>query len=261
MANVSVVGLGSLGQAIARRLLAEGHAVTGYNRTRAKAEELVPQGLVVAETLSDACEADFLLNVLWDDAAVEEVLLPGGRLFSEGHDLFHIAVSTTSVALARRLAEAHAKAGQKFISAPVFGRPEETAEGRHVILAGGEAAAIEAARPVLESLGRIEIMGDDPGAGNAIKMAGNYLMYSAVESLREAIGLVRASNGDAKRFVDIVTAALFPLPFYKGYGGAIAGQESLSAIANPFVHSAQLCAEAALAIGLDLPIVQTVSRA
>ncbi len=260
MARIGVVGLGALGQAIARRLLKTGHTVVGFNRTRSKAEQLKPEGLIVAETLGDACGADFVLNVLWDDAAVEELLLPNGDLFSAGYDLCHISVSTISIPLVRRLAEKHRALGQPFISAPVFGRPEEASDGHLVVLTGGPAEAIEQARPVLESLGRVEMMGEDVGAANAVKMAGNFMMGSALESLREAIGLVRAVDVNAAQFVDIIASSILPAPFYKGYGAALAKADPGSRLPNPFLHSVELSSEAGLALGLDLPVAKTIAR-
>lgn len=260
MARVGVVGLGALGQAIARRLLQTGHTVVGFNRTRAKAEALEGEGLTVADTLDDACGADFVLNVLWDDAAVEELLLPGGELFSAGHDVFHISVCTISVPLVRRLAEAHRALGQPFISAPVFGRPDQALAGGLRVLAGGPSADIEKARPVLESLGQVENVGEDVGASNTIKMAGNFLMGSALESLREAVALVGAVEADPAQFVDIIASSILPAPFYKGYGAALAGADPASPVPNPFLPSVELSNEAALAAGLDLPVAATVAR-
>ena len=260
MARIGVVGLGALGQAIARRLLKTGHTVVGFNRTRSKAEQLEPEGLIVADTLEDACGADFVLNVLWDDAAVEELLLPNGELFSAGYDVFHISVCTISMPLVRRLAEKHRALGQRFISAPVFGRPEEASKGALVVLAGGAAEAIGQARPVLESLGRVEIVGEDVAAANAVKMAGNSLMGAALESLREAVGLVRAVGVDPTQFVDIIASSILPAPFYRGYGTALAGRDPGSRLPNPFVHSVELSSDAGLALGLDLPVANAIAR-
>lgn len=261
MARVGVVGLGALGQAIARRLLKTGHTVVGFNRTRSKAEQLEPEGLVVADTLGDACGGDFVLNVLWDDAAVEEVLLPNGELFSAGYDVFHISVCTISIPLVRTLADKHRALGQTFISAPVFGRPDQAAKGDLVVLGGGPAEAIDQARPVLESLGRVEVVGGEAGAANAVKMAGNFLMGSALQSLREAVDLVRAVDVDAAQFVDIISSSILPAPFYRGYGNALAGRDPGSPLPNPFVHSVELSRDAGLALGLDLPVAKSITRA
>lgn len=259
MARIGVVGLGAMGQAIARRLLHTGHTVVGFNRTRSKAEQLEPEGLVIADTLADACAADFVLNVLWDDAAVEEVLLPDGEVFSAGRDLCHISVSTLSIPLARTLADKHRALGQSFIAAPVFGRPEDASDGNLVVLAAGSGDAIEHARAVLESLGRVEIVGEDVGTASAVKMAGNFMMASALESLREATGLVRAMDADPKQFVDIVTTSFFPVSFYRRFGAALAGRDPDSPMPNPFLRSAQLTSETAQAAGLDLPVAKTIA--
>jgi len=136
--DVGFIGLGRMGQAIARNLLKEGHRITAYNRSRGKAEALAADGTKIADSPAEACRQPVVITMLADDAAVEEVMFgDGAGLSTLGQGALHISMSTISVALSDRLAEAHQKAGQVYIAAPVFGRPEAAAAARLFIIAAG----------------------------------------------------------------------------------------------------------------------------
>ncbi len=129
--DVGLIGLGRMGAGIAKSLLRAGHRVTAYNRTRERAEALRKDGAAVAGSVADACQGDAVLTMLADDAAVESVVFgDSGVLKSLTRGRVHISLSTISVALSDRLAEEHSRAGQEFIAAPVFGRPEAAEAGR-----------------------------------------------------------------------------------------------------------------------------------
>jgi 3-hydroxyisobutyrate dehydrogenase-like beta-hydroxyacid dehydrogenase len=124
--DVGFIGLGQMGSAIALNLVKAGHRVVVYNRTRAKAEALASQGAEVAGSVADACRRPVVITMLADDAAVEAAFFGDGNgLSTLGKGAVHISMSTISVALSERLAEAHGKAGQAFVAAPVFGRPRK----------------------------------------------------------------------------------------------------------------------------------------
>ena len=134
--DVGFIGLGQMGSAIAVNLVKAGHRVTVYNRSRAKAEALTSQGVEIAETPADACRRPVLITMLADDAAVEGVFFGDGNgLSALGQGAVHISMSTISVAFSDRLAEAHRKAGQAYVAAPVFGRPEAAAAAKLFVVA------------------------------------------------------------------------------------------------------------------------------
>ena len=144
--DVGFVGMGNMGQAMARNLLKAGHRVTVYNRTRDKAEVLASDGAKVAVNPAEAWRNPVVITMLAEDAAVEAVTFgKGSGLSTLGEGAVHISMSTISVALSDRLAEADRKAGQIFIAAPVFGRPEAAAAAKLFIVAGG---AQSGGRPV-----------------------------------------------------------------------------------------------------------------
>ncbi len=127
-----------MGSGMAANLLKAGHTVAAYNRSAVKVDALVQLGATAAHTVADACRGDVVQTMLADDDAVESVTLgPGGIVASLPPGGTHISSSTVSVALARRLAAAHAEAGQSYVAAPVFGRPEAAAAAKLFVIAAG----------------------------------------------------------------------------------------------------------------------------
>ena len=174
--DVGFIGLGQMGQAIALNLVKAGHRVVVFNRTRAKAEALASQGAEVADSLADACRRPVLITMLADDAAVEGVFFGNGNGVSAlGQGAVHISMSTISVALSDRLAEAHQNAGQSYVAAPVFGRPEAAAAAKLFVVAAGPEATLAQCRPLFDAIGqRTFVVGDKPSSANLVKLSGNF---------------------------------------------------------------------------------------
>jgi len=225
--DVGFIGLGHMGSAMARNLLKAGHHVTLYNRTRAKAEPLVAAGARVVDKPSAACGGDVLITMLADDHAVETVVFgQEGVVAALPPNAIHVSMSTISVALSDRLAEAHARAGQGYVAAPVFGRPEAAAAAQLFIIAAGGDEAIRRCQPLFDAIGQKTFgVGDKPSAANLVKLSGNFLITSIIESLGEAFALVRKSGVDPHRYLEILTGTLFSAPVYKTYGGLIAEEK------------------------------------
>ena len=225
--RVGFVGLGRMGVGMAANLVKAGHEVTVYNRTPSKARALVEQGAHLAAGVTDACRGDAVITMLADDGALEGVVFAeNGMLRSMRTGAIHISMSTISVALSERLAAAHANAGQRFVAAPVFGRPEAAAAAKLFIVVAGPPDVVDACRPLLEAMGqKTFIVGEDPGAANLVKLSGNFLIASAIEALGEAMALVAKAGVDRHRYLDILTSTLFTAPLYKSYGALIAEQK------------------------------------
>ena len=223
--KIGFIGLGSMGSPMARNLIKAGHSLTVYNRTRSRAEELQSLGGRIAATPGEAAsDAEALITMLADDSAVEEVILqPDGALKSLPAGKVHISMSTISVDLSRRLAEAHREKRQHFIAAPVFGRPDAAAAAKLFIVAAGPIHQIERCRPLFESMGqKTFVAGEEAPAANLIKLTGNFLLATVIESLGEAFALIRKSGIDPNAFLEIITESLFPAPVYRNYGSMIA---------------------------------------
>jgi 3-hydroxyisobutyrate dehydrogenase-like beta-hydroxyacid dehydrogenase len=225
--KVGFIGVGAMGFGMAMNLLKAGHEVTVFNRTREKTAALADKGAKVADTISQACQAEVVCTMLADDNAVESVVFDdGGVLASLGKGAIHISSSTISVALSKRLTEAHAKAGQHFVAAPVFGRPDAAAVGQLFVVAAGPSEPLRTVAPILSSVGqRTFIISEMPNASNLVKLSGNFLIACVIESLGEAMALVSKGGVDRHRFLEVITSTLFGAPVYKTYGGLIANRK------------------------------------
>ena len=168
--KVAFLGLGSMGLPMASNLLQGGHELTVYNRTRSRADALERRGATVAGSAAAAARgADVLITMVADDAVLEATLLGGGVVDAMGRGAIHVSMSTISPALARRLAEQHRAAGQAYLAAPVFGRPEAAEAKKLWIVVAGPAAAIDRCRPLLDAMGQGTIaVGEDPARANVM---------------------------------------------------------------------------------------------
>ena len=221
--KVGFIGLGAMGSAMASNLIAAGHAVTVWNRSDAATEPLASRGAKVARTADRAVLGDAVCSMLANDQAVRAVFLDSGLLDAMDSGTVHVNHATISVALARELAEAHAARGIDYVAAPVFGRPDAAAAAKLNIVAAGKAAAIDKVRPLLDAMGaKTWPMGDAPERANVVKIAGNFMLAAAIESMAEASALTRAHGVSAGEFLELMTSTLFASPAYQGYGKLIA---------------------------------------
>ena len=226
--KIGFIGLGNMGSAMARNLIKAGHTLTVYNRTRSRAELFQSLGAKVAESPAAAASAaEALITMLADDHAVENVIFaPGNVLQALPAGAVHVSMSTISVALSRRLAEAHRERQQHYVAAPVFGRPDAAAAAKLFIVAAGPAEQVERCRPVFDAIGQKTFpAGEDAPAANVIKLTGNFLITTVIESLAEAFALVRKFRLDPNVFLEILTGSLFTAPVYRNYGSMIAADK------------------------------------
>ena len=260
--QVGFVGLGQMGAAIAANLVSAGHEVTVYNRSPDKARPLIERGARVAATPADACRAPTVITMLADDAAVEAIVFgEQGILASLPEGAVHVSMSTIGVALSERLTQTHADAGQHFVAAPVFGRPEAAAAAKLFIVAAGPPDAIATVQPLFDAVGqRTFAFGDRPSSANLVKLSGNFLLASVIESLGEAMALVGKAGIDRAAYLDLLTSTLFTAPAYRTYGALIAEQRFEPAgFAAPLgLKDIRLTLAAAQDLRVPLPIASLV---
>src|SRR5258707_12595288 len=222
--KIGFIGLGRMGSAMAENLLKAGHDVTVFNRSPEKSRPLLDLGAHEATSIAGACTGEAVITMLADDTAVSNaVLTDDGIVGKLRQGAVHISMSTISVALSKELARAHARAGQRFVAAPVFGRPEMAAAAKLFIVTAGDPAAVESCQPLFSALGQKTLsVGTEPSAANLVKLSGNFLFASVIEALGEAVALVGKAGIDRQAFVDLLTSTIFPAPAYKTYGCMIA---------------------------------------
>jgi 3-hydroxyisobutyrate dehydrogenase-like beta-hydroxyacid dehydrogenase len=222
--KIGFIGLGRMGAAMAANLVRAGHEVSVFNRSPGKSSALVELGAHNAAHLADACTGSAVISMLAnDDAAADIALGEGGIIHHLAQGAIHLSMSTISVELSKRLAQAHAKAGQGYVAAPVFGRPEMAASAKLFIVAAGDPAAVDACEPLFGAMGqKTTVLGTEPSAANLVKLSGNFLLASAIEALGEAVALIGKAGIDPRVYVEFLTSTVFNVPAYKIYGALIA---------------------------------------
>ena len=256
--RVGFIGLGRMGQGMARRILDAGHALTVYNRTREKTEALEAGGARVAASVAALCLGqDVVVTMLADDTAIwQSCRDEGGIVQSLPRGAIHMASGTHSVAVARALARTHAAAGRTYCAVPVLGRPDRAAAGELDLIAAGPGKAIERLRPLFEALGRRTFdAGADPMGAAAIKIAHNMVLGCAMEAVGEGMALVRKYGVEAKLLHEVLTEGVFGCLAYRAYGEMIANDDydSVGITATLGLKDADLAQEAGAAAGVPLP--------
>lgn len=265
--EIGFIGLGIMGRAMAKNLVAAGHTVKAWNRSGVDID-----GVTRVDSAAEAFQSDAVLTMLSDDAAIREVVLDSGLLDSGALDsdrrdqarpnTVHIVASTISVAFAHELVERHRQANIDYVSAPVLGRPDVAAAGELQILAGGEPAAIDRVRPIFEAIGkRVWEMGAQAPAANAAKIACNMMITMAIESMAEAVVLTEANGVERARFFELILGTLFGSRAYQVYSANIAeGDYEPGFKATLGLKDLRLAREAGEQAGGSLPMLDAVHQ-
>jgi 3-hydroxyisobutyrate dehydrogenase-like beta-hydroxyacid dehydrogenase len=260
--KVGFIGLGNMGSGMVASLLKAGHELAVYNRTPDKTKPLVEKGARKAASVADACKGDVVITMLADDAAVENLVFADpGILNSLSKGAIHVSASTISVALADKLTAEHAKRGQRFVSAPVFGRPEAAAAAKLFIVVAGASDAADTCMPLFEAMGQKTFrFGEKASNANLVKITGNFMISSTIETLSEAMALVAKGGLDQHQYLEFLTATLFNAPIYKTYGTLIADKKFKPAgFAAPLgLKDARLALAAGESLRVPLPLANLV---
>ena len=256
--KVGFIGLGRMGQAMARRLIDAGHDVGAYSRTAEKLKSLTDLGIKPLESIKAAANyGEAVFSMLADDAAVLDVVnQAGGLLASLPKGGIHICAGTHSVAVISKLKALHEGADQVLIATPMLGRPEVVASGQAGMVLGGAKASLDRCRPLFEAIARRAFeAGPDPVSAAAIKIANNFVLGCAIEAMGEGFALTRKYDVAPDVFYDVMTDGLFACSAYKIYGKLIADERYQPAGQRAILglKDANLALEAGGAVGVPLP--------
>jgi 3-hydroxyisobutyrate dehydrogenase-like beta-hydroxyacid dehydrogenase len=221
--HIGIVGLGRMGEAFAGNLLTDGYQVTVYDRSEARGKLLSGAGAEVAPSLAGLAACQVVLTSLPDDQALSDVVLgAGGLIATLPHGAIHVSMSTVSPGLSRQLADAHEKAGQGYVAAPVLGNPDFAKARRLFVLVSGVPDAVRMVSPLLQRLGqRLFSLGNDPGAANLMKLASNVLTALTLESMGEVMALLRKGGVDKHVAFEVFSNSFFDGKVHQTYGGKI----------------------------------------
>jgi 3-hydroxyisobutyrate dehydrogenase-like beta-hydroxyacid dehydrogenase len=266
LTDIGFVGLGRMGAAMAANLAAEGRQVIAYVRRPDQIGQLEAIGLRPTTDIGDLLHCNVVISMLPDDDAVREVVFGRSHIDLDGlaagmkPGAIHLSMSTISTTAASLLAAEHARRGQGYVAAPVFGNPEAARARQLFIVAAGAAADIERCQPILDNLGqRTFVIGADPGDANLIKLLGNMMSATALEMLAEVVAVVRKRGLNPQPFIDIMTSTMFGGRAHKIYGDKIARQAYAPGFVLPLVlKDVRLALAEAERAGVPMPSVGVV---
>jgi len=234
--KIGFIGLGHMGTAMAANLVKAGHDVTVYNRSPGKSSVLIDLGAHEAANVAEACDGEAVITMLANDDAASDVAWGAGGIIAHlRKGAIHLSMSTISVALSKRLTQAHRQAGQRYVAAPVLGRPDMAAAAKLFIVAAGDPAAVAGCEALFDALGqKTSTIGTEPSAANLVKLTANFLQASVIEALGEAIALIGKAGIDRIEYVNLLTSTIFTSPAYTIFGPLIAtGRFGPAAFAAP----------------------------
>jgi 3-hydroxyisobutyrate dehydrogenase-like beta-hydroxyacid dehydrogenase len=259
--NIGFVGLGRMGSAMAANLAASEFRVAGFVRNADQMDRLAKLGIRPTLDLADLFPCDIVISMLPDDVAVRSVFFgPRGLARGMKPGAIHLSMSTISTSGASGFAREHASHAQGYVAAPVFGNPDAAKERQLFVIAAGAGSDIQRCRPLLEKLSqRIFVVGADPAQANLIKLLGNMMTATTLESLAETITVMRRRGLDPKVFVDILTATMFGGRAHRIYGERIVHQSYAPGFAMPLaLKDVQLALADAEKAGAPMPSVGVV---
>jgi 3-hydroxyisobutyrate dehydrogenase-like beta-hydroxyacid dehydrogenase len=266
MGEIGFVGLGHMGTAMAVNLAAAGRRVIAYVRRPDRIGQLAALGLRPTTDIGDLLDCGLVISMLPDDAAVREVVF--GRSDDDLDGLaaglvpgaIHLSMSTISTAAASLLASEHARHGQGYVAAPVFGNPDAAKARQLFIVAAGASADVERCRPILDALGqRTFVIGADPQDANLVKLLGNMMSATALEMLGEVVAVIRKRGLDPRPFIELMTSTMFGGRAHRIYGDKIASQDYAAGFVLPLVlKDVRLALAEAEKAGVPMPSVSVV---
>ncbi|MEE8344710.1 MAG: NAD(P)-dependent oxidoreductase [Woeseiaceae bacterium] len=256
--KVGFIGLGRMGQGMAGRIRSADHDLLVHDPVPGQTTALEEAGAVAADSPAAAsADRDVVISMLPSDPALSAALDgKNGLLRAMPQACVHMAMGTHGVRAINNAAEAHKAAGQGFIACPVLGRPDLAAEGLLRLVPGGPTDALEKVRPLFDVLGQQTFdVGTNPQAATAVKVANNFMLGCAIETMGEAFALVEKLGVEPSLFFDVMVQSLFGAPAYQIYGKMIVEQEweGYGATAVIGLKDADLALEAAAVADMPLP--------
>jgi 3-hydroxyisobutyrate dehydrogenase-like beta-hydroxyacid dehydrogenase len=266
LGEIGFVGLGRMGAAMAANLAAKGRPVIAYVRRQDQIGKLDALGLRPTTDIGDLLHCEVVISMLPDDDAVREIVFGREDIGLDGlaaglmPGSIHLSMSTISSATASLLASEHARNGQGYVAAPVFGNPDAAKARQLFIVAAGAAADVERCQPILDNIGqRTFVIGTEPGNANLFKLLGNMMSATALEMLGEVVAVVRKRGLDPQPFIDIMTSTMFGGRAHKIYGDKIARQTYTPGFVLPLVlKDVRLALAEAEKAGAPMPSVGVV---
>ncbi|RWY55575.1 NAD(P)-dependent oxidoreductase [Mucilaginibacter gilvus] len=251
--NIGWIGLGLMGTPMSQQLIKAGYLVTVYNRNSAKEQTLKEMGAATATNPADLIQkSDVIIIMVTDDKAINNIFNgEHGLLSANTTGRVIINMSTVSPAISKEIAAMCAEQGNNYLDAPVSGSVKQAETAQLVIMAGGDVAAFEKVKPVLEAMGKSATLIGEVGAGNVAKLAINTLLSIHAQGLAEAVVLAKQNGIAAEILLNLLNNGALANPFMKIKGEAILNDNYAAAFSlNNIVKDLKLAQN----IGLSSPL-------
>ena len=259
--RVSLIGLGSMGTAMAHRLLDQGFDLDIWNRSPKEMGDLLDKGARKVE-LRDALQNDFVLSILSNDVAALAVFSEDNLAMAKP-GVIHINMSTLSPTASQELALRHQKHSVGYVAAPVLGRPIAITNGKLLMVVAGNQSEVQKSTIVLEKISAQHWnVGEDHSRASLVKLGVNYNLIHALQAIGESVALVEAGGVDANTFIEILTHTAFTGSAYAGYGPMIANRRYSPAgfSMDLGLKDVKLIEDAATQLGLALPVAPVLKN-
>jgi 3-hydroxyisobutyrate dehydrogenase-like beta-hydroxyacid dehydrogenase len=262
--KIGFVGLGHMGTAMAANLAAAGCRVTGYVRRQEQLGQVRGLGISSTMDISELFDCEIVISMLPDDDAVRGVVFghennSGGLAAGLRPGAIHLSMSTISTAATTEFASAHARRGQGYVAAPVFGNPDAAKARQLFVVAAGAPLDVERCRLLTDNLGQTFVVGDDPAQANLVKLLGNMMTATTLEVLGEIIAVLRKRGLEPRSFVDILTSTMFGGRVHRIYGGKLLDEDYAPGLAMPLaLKDVRLALAEAENAGVPMPSVSVV---
>lgn len=256
--KIAFIGLGRMGQGMARRILDAGHDLVVYDQRDEQMQPLQEAGAITVTSVAEASrDRQVIITMLPDDKSLEELVhSDNGLLASMKKNAIHMAMGTHGVSLVRSLTRAHRDSNQVFVAAHVLGRPDLAASGQLSIIPAGPDDALRRLRPLFKAIGKQTFeAGNDPQAATVLKVAHNFVLGCAIEVMGEAFALVQKLGVEPSLLYQVLTNGLFGAPAYQVYGKMIVEEayDNVGATAVIGLKDIELALAAAASAAVPLP--------
>jgi 3-hydroxyisobutyrate dehydrogenase-like beta-hydroxyacid dehydrogenase len=265
--RVAVVGLGKMGEPIARRVLAAGHDLSVWNRTASRAEDLVAAGAHLLASPAEAwARSDVCVTMVLDDEALRDVTVRDGGLVSgvdggRGNDHVLVDMSTVSVGASREVAEASERAGVGYLRAPVSGNPSVVEAGNLSIMVSGAEETFTGVEPLLRDIGPNVFLVGTAEEARVLKLALNLMIAGTAELIAEALVLGEASGLNRARMLEVMGASAVGSPFVKYKTAALVADDYSPTFTTAAMHKdLALALDAGTEAGVPLPVTAAVQQ-
>jgi 3-hydroxyisobutyrate dehydrogenase-like beta-hydroxyacid dehydrogenase len=266
LGSIGFIGLGHMGSAMAANLAASGHRVIAYVRRPDQLEKLEALQLNPTTDFTRLFECMVVVSMVSDDDAAHEIVFGHSETDHVGlakgmmPGAVHLSMSTIGTATASMLASEHAIHAQGYVAAPVFGNPSAAKARQLYIIAAGAAGDVERCQPLFDSLGqKTFVIGGDPSHANLVKLLGNMMSATALETMAETVTVARKHKLDPETFINIMTSTMFGGRAHKIYGEKIVNESYAPGFVLPLVlKDVRLALAEAEYAGSPMPSVNVV---